>query len=255
MELAVKPPQLHGVVAVEKTVEVEEMVPALVVMGVTVTAIFLVPDPLNLLKCLWLCLVHLVYQISVHLFAVVHPVWCDLESLVEQVIARGNQVHKVTDAAWGVLAPVQMDMDAAGVVRKAPGFPYPPDQRLEVTDVPVIAEDRADHLHTVTAVRADSPPVLFLLASDAAIIHELPDPPIRRGYFVGLIVVTGIPCVAAQIFCGCTGSPFTGNAGKFHLNAKFVCKQLYPTSFLIGGHGRLCGTPQKEISGVPHAVV
>ncbi len=255
MELTVEAPQLHGMMAVEKTVEIEEMVAALVVMGVTVTTILLVPDPLNLPKCLWLQPVHLLYQISVHLFAVVHPVRCDLESLVKQVVARGNQVNEVTDAARSMLPSVQMDMDAAGIVRKTPGFPQPPDERLDAADILVITEDRADHLHTVAAVRADNPPALFLLASDTAVIHELPDPPIRRGYFVGFIVAAGIPCAAAQIFCGCTGRLFTGNAGKLHLNAKFVCKQLYPTSFLIGGHGRFCGTPQKEIPGVPHTVV
>lgn len=53
----------------------------------------------------------------------------------------GDDVDKVADAPYGMLCPVQVDVDAAGTVGKAPGFPQPPDQPLQGVDILPVTQD------------------------------------------------------------------------------------------------------------------
>ena len=118
MQGAVEAPQLYRVVAMEETVEIEEVVAAVMVMGVAVAPVTLVPDTLDLREGLGLDAVHPLHQIGVHLLAVAHPLRCDLQGFVEQIVVAGDDVDKVADAPRCVAGAVKVDVDAAGLVGK-----------------------------------------------------------------------------------------------------------------------------------------
>lgn len=178
VERTVEAPQFHGAVAVEEAVQIEKVVAAVVVVRIADSAILAVPNLLDGLKCPGLDLVQLLHHIGVHLFAVAHPLRRNLESLVEQVVAGSNEVHKVPQTPGRMAAAVQMNMDAAGAVGKAPGLFETADKPLERSDILTIGEDRADQLHAIRTACANDPAALFLLAVDTAIGHELPDAPV-----------------------------------------------------------------------------
>ena len=68
---------------------------------------------------------------------------------------------------------------------------------------------------------------MFLtLAFDTAVIHELPDPPIRGGDTLGVIIVALRPPLSVQVACGNVCRFLSGNARKLDLNAEVVGKQL-----------------------------
>ena len=126
-------------VAVEEAVEIEKVVAATVVVLVaTLCTILRIPDTLNVHKGRGSGLVHLLYQPNVHLFTVVHPLRFDLQSLVEQIVMAGNDVYKITDTSRRVIAPVQVDVDAAGWVGERSRFtemPYKPLQSVDVLPI------------------------------------------------------------------------------------------------------------------------
>lgn len=193
VERAVKAAQLHRVIAVEEAVQIEKVVAAVVVVRIAGSTILAVPNLLHLRERPGLFLVQLSHHIGVHLLAVIHPIRRNLESLVEQVVAGSNEVHKVPQAPGRMVVAVQMDVDAAGVVSKPSGLFEPPDKPLERSDILTIGKDRADQLHAVATTGIDGPAALFLLAVDTAIGHELPNASIRGGDLIGAVVPAGHP--------------------------------------------------------------
>ena len=226
MERPIKAPELHGMVAVEEAVQVEEVVAALMVVAVPAPGIFLVPDILKLLHGSGLCLVHPLHQPQVRLLAVAHPFRCDLQRLVEQVIMAGDDVDEVADAPYGMSLPIQVDMDAAGSVGKPPSLAQAAQQPLQGVDILPVTQDGSDQFHTVTAVCGCKPPVLPALAADAAVIHELPGPPVRSPDFIGFIITARIGGGGIEVAGGGIRRLFPGDAGKLRLNAKFSGKHL-----------------------------
>ena len=187
VECPVEAPELHGMVAVEEAVQVEKVVAAVMVVAVPVPGIFLIPDILNLLHGFGLRLVHPLHQPQVHLLAVAHPLRCDLQCLIEQIIMAGDDVDKVTDTPDSVLRPVQVDVDAAGAVGKSPGLAQAAEQPLQGADILPVTQDGGDQLHAVTGTRIDEPAVFFTLADKAAVIHKFPGPPVRGPGLIGII--------------------------------------------------------------------
>lgn len=100
---------------------------------------------------------------------------------------RIDNVYEVADASRGVGNSVEMDMDAAGLVRKSSGFSEPPCQSLHPVNILPVEQDGADQFHAVTIISGDSPSPLFFLTMQAAIVHHFPNTPIRSGYFVGVV--------------------------------------------------------------------
>ena len=78
MERAVEPSQLHRLVSVEKAMEVEKMITAVVVVLVAVFPIPLIPDTFDVRKGCGLGLVHPLNQPDIHLLTVAHPLRLDL---------------------------------------------------------------------------------------------------------------------------------------------------------------------------------
>ena len=65
---------------------------------------------------------------------------------------RVDDVDEVADASRGVGSSVEMDMDAAGLVRKSSGFPEPSCQSLQLVNIFPVEQDGADQLHAVTVI-------------------------------------------------------------------------------------------------------
>ena len=101
------------------------MITTLMVVTVPASRIVFVPDGLYLLQCLWLHLIHPLYENRVHFLALAHPLRRNLQSLIEQVVVRVDDVDKIVDASGRMACPVKMDVDAAGLVGKSPGFAEP----------------------------------------------------------------------------------------------------------------------------------
>ncbi len=111
---AVEATKLNGMVAVEETVQIEEVVATVVIMGFPHSTVALIPNALNLREVFRLDGVHSFDQVGIHLFAVAHPCRSDLQGFVKQIIAAGNEIDKVADAPWGMVGSIKMDVDATG---------------------------------------------------------------------------------------------------------------------------------------------
>ena len=188
MEFTVKTPKLNCAVAVEKTVEVKEMVAAVVVVRSSAFAVSLVPKALNLRHCGWLPAVDFVYQNAVHLFAVSHSFRCNLQSLVEKVILACDDVDKVSQAPWGMACAIKVDVNAAGVVCKAASFSNPSYQLLQGIDVFLVSQNRADQLNTVIFPCCNFLSALLPLAVDASIVGEFPNSAVWGSNLLGVVV-------------------------------------------------------------------
>lgn len=105
------------------------------IVTVTVTAITGIPDVLQISESLWFGVIHFLHQIFVHLFAVVHAFGFDLKCLVEKVVTTGDEINEVADRSRGVRFPVEMDMDAAGVISHAASFSQAANNVLQGPDV------------------------------------------------------------------------------------------------------------------------
>jgi hypothetical protein len=149
VERAVEAAQLHRMVAVEKRMKVAKMIPALMVMGFAAALVSCVPDALDLGEGGWLGAVHGSHQVLVHLLAIPCPLGFDAKGLVEQVVSGMDDVHEVSDRARCVGRSVEMDVDAAGAVGERSGLSERPDDLLQVLDVGLVGEDRADQLDAV----------------------------------------------------------------------------------------------------------
>ena len=122
MQGAIEAPQLHRVVAMEETVEIEEVVAAVMVMGVAGSTVALVPNALDLREGLGFDAVQPLHQIGVHLLAVAHPLRGNLQGFIEQIVVTGDNVDKVADAPRGVIRTIEVDVDAARLVGKPARF-------------------------------------------------------------------------------------------------------------------------------------
>ncbi len=188
MERAVEAPQLHGMVSVEEGVQIQEMVAALVVMGIPVSLVAFVPDALDGTETGRLLAVHGRHKVLVHLLAIPCPVCLYTEGLVEEVVARGDDVHEVADRARGVRCSIEVDVDAAGVVGKGPGLAKGSDDLLQAFDVGLVGEDRADQLDAVQSRCTLFDPSGLGFASDGSVVGELPFPAVKGLQFVGVVV-------------------------------------------------------------------
>ena len=102
--------------------------------------------------------------------------------------ANGNDVDEVPQASWCVVLSVKVDVDAAGGVREASGFSDPSHQFLQGFDVFPVGEDGADQFNAVVSAGRYFLSALLLLAVDAAVVHELPNPAVRCGYLFRVVV-------------------------------------------------------------------
>ena len=93
--------------------QIEEMIPRLMIVKVTALVVALVPNGLKLTEGLWPAAVHFLNQVAVHLFAVAHPPRLYLQSLIKQVIFTGDDIYEVTDTLRCVRSAVQVDVTAA----------------------------------------------------------------------------------------------------------------------------------------------
>lgn len=145
VKCTIEPSKLHCMMAVEKTMQIEKVVAATVVMLISGLApIPLVPDTLDLTKSSWLDPVHVLHEIDIHLLAIAHPLRFNLQRLVEQVVVTSDDVDKIADAARCVISAIQVYMDTAGFVSEAARLTKRPHQPLQRVDILAIAQYRAD---------------------------------------------------------------------------------------------------------------
>lgn len=158
-----------------------------------------------------------------------------------------------------MVAAVQMDMDAAGVVGKAPGLFETANKPLERSDVLTVGKDGADQLHAVATSGINDPDALFFLAVDTAIGHELPDTSVRGNDLISTVVPAGHPQRSAQELRGGLRRLFPGDAGELDLNAEFVAEHFYIlASFLLARmyagsamHAEILRTSRPRCCGFP----
>ena len=114
---------------------------------------------------------------------------------------------------------------------------------LQGVDVLPVEQNGADQLHAVKSVGGDGPPVFLLLADDAAVVHELPEPPVPRRDLAGARSSRQREAVVPPRYCAgdfCRFAP--GDACELDFDAKVIGKQMAcPPSFLCvfleGVHG------------------
>lgn len=220
VELRVKAPQLDRMVSGKKTVQVEKMVAAVVVMPVTAFAVALVPDVLDFPHCFRLTAVQLFHQQGVHLFAVGHSLRRNLQRLVKKVVLAGDDVDKVSDTARRVLAAVEVNVNPAGFVHEPACVTELANQFLQGGNVLAVGKNGADQLHAVSLVRRNLSPGLAALATDAAVAHEPPNPTRRVRDLFGVIPVAGTFDRSAEVFRRDPSRLASGNAGKLNFNPK-----------------------------------
>jgi hypothetical protein len=190
MKFAVETAKFNRPVAVEKTVQVQKMVPAVVVMGTPAFAVTLVPDALNCRHGFGLTPVHLFNQCRIHLLAKPYPVRLNLQCLIEKIILAGDYIDKIADAARRVVCPVYMDMDSAACVCKTSRLAEPPYQFLQGFNILAVCQYRAYQLNTVFPSCCFNPTALLFLSPDAPVTHEFPYPSVRRNNLLGVVVIS-----------------------------------------------------------------
>ena len=136
-----------------------------------------------------------------------------------------------------------MDVDSTGRVSEPSRLTQTPHQTLERIDVLPVEQHRADQLHAVFLVRLNNATLLLALAVNAAVIHKLPNPSVRGGDALGVIVVAQRAPLPVQIGCGNVSRSLSGDACELDFDAKMVGKQsdlpsfLYLCVLLEGIHG------------------
>lgn len=227
VQYAVEAPKLHRVVPGEKAMQVEEVVSALVVVGVAAVAIPGVPDFLDLLKGARLGFVHPAHHVLIHLLAVPHPAWFYLQGFVEKVVFAGDDVDEVSDAPGRVRRTVKVDMNPRAVIGKAASFAQPADELLQGVDVFAVGKNGADQLDAVFVVCGDPLPVLAALAGDASVAHEFPLSAVRCGNCVRVVGIGAGAQGNSKVFCCslCGLSPC--DPRKFYFDPKPVAKHCF----------------------------
>jgi len=226
MKLRVKPPQFDRVVAGKKTVQVEKMVAAMVVVPVAAFAVALVPEVLDFPHCFRFAAVQLFHQKGIHLFAVGHSLRCNLQCFVKKVVLAGDDIDKIADAARRVLTAIEMNVNAAGFVCEPARAAKLANQFLQGGDILAVGKDGTDQLHAVSFARRNLPASLVALAVDAAVAHEFPNPTCLVRNPFGVVPVTGTLDCSAEVFRRDPRCLASGNAGKLNFNPKF-CSQHF----------------------------
>ncbi len=229
---AVEPSQLNRAVSVEKAVKVEEMVAAVVVMGISRSVVAVVPDVLNGLKIQFLDSVQFLDQFTVHLLAESCPFGVDLQGFVKEVVLACDDVDEVLDALRCVVRSVKVDVNAAGGVGKSACLAEFSDQPLQSFDVLAVGEDGADHLDAVVSVRSDLVSVFLALGVDASVAHELPLASVGLSDFVGAVVSADVLASAVQVSGGGLCGGFSGDSGELDLDSKSCGKHCVYLSIL-----------------------
>mgnify|MGYP000898945444 CR=1 FL=1 len=111
VQLAVEAAKLNRMIAVKKAVQVQKMVPAIVIMAAAAFVVTRVPDILYRRHRLGFQPVHFIHQGRVHLLAEPHPFRLYLQSFVKKVVLAGDDVDKVSDAPGRMVGTVQVNMD------------------------------------------------------------------------------------------------------------------------------------------------
>ena len=233
VEGAVESSQLDRAVSVEEAVEVEEMVAAVVVVGVSRSVVAVVPEVFDGFEVKLLFEVHLLDQFGVHLLAESCAFRVDLECLVKEVVLACDDVDEVPDALRCVVRSVKVNVNTAGVVGEAARLAEFSYQTLQGFDVLAVGEDRADHLDAVVAVRSDLLSVFLALGVDAAVAHELPLASVCLCNFVGAVVGADVFAGAVQVSgCGLCGG-FSGDSGELDLDSKSCGKHCVYLSVCV----------------------
>ena len=212
--------KLHGVIAVKKTVQVEERVPAGVVMRIAVSAVAGVPNLLDLCEGFRSARVHAAYQIRVQLFAPAFARRLDLQGFVKKVVPAGDDVHPVANAQRGVRRAVEVDVDSAVLrIGECARFAKPADELLQRVHVLAVGQDRRDQLDLVVVGRANLPSAFLAHGVNARVPQKRP--------FPSAVVVSVVAVVAAAVGnraaeegCRCVRSLFAGDARELDLDAE-----------------------------------
>ena len=123
MEFAIEAPKFDRVVAREETMEVKEVISAIVIVCVPASVVTLVPDISKLSQCLRMLLVDIGHQVFVHLLAEPHPLLLDFKSLVKKVIFASDDVDEVPNGPYVVVRAIEVDVDTAACVRERSALP------------------------------------------------------------------------------------------------------------------------------------
>ena len=94
VEFAIEAPKFDGVVSREETMEVKEVISAIVIMGVPASVVSLVPYVGKLSQCLRMFLIDVGNQMFIHLLAEPHPLLLDFQSLIKKVVLASNDVNE-----------------------------------------------------------------------------------------------------------------------------------------------------------------
>ena len=210
------------------------MVAAVVVVGAAAAVVAVVPNVLDRLHGLWLLAVHGFDQLRVHGLAVAYPRGFNLKGFVEEVVLRGDDVHEVADASRRVSRAVQMNVNAAGVVGEAARLAELADKLLQGFNVLLVGEDGADQLDAVGSARAPLVSVFLLLGADAAVAHELPNPPVRCGDLLCVVVGSALRVGSVQVLGGDLRGLLSGDPRELDLDPE-SCGQhgVYLRCFLV----------------------
>jgi hypothetical protein len=135
VQFAVETPKLDRMVALEKGMQVEEMIAAGMVMLVSALAVSLVPDVFDLLKGFRPFRFDSFDQPLIHGFAIGQPLRFYLQGFVKKVVLRSNDVDEVPYALRGMVRSVKVDMDSTPIVRESARYPQLPYQLLQGFDI------------------------------------------------------------------------------------------------------------------------
>lgn len=199
MHGAVEASQLNRVVSVEKAVEVQEMVAAVVVVGCAASPIALVPNVLKGAHGGWLSFLDFVDQAFVDLLAITLPCWVDVQGFVKKVVACVNDVDEVLDGCEVVAGAVEVDVDTAAGVYKGSSVPELSDDLLQGVDILLVSQDRGNQFAFVKVCRPGDLAVNLLLRGNARIEHYFPNSAVWRGDVVGVVSASDVANRSVQL--------------------------------------------------------
>ena len=223
VEGAVEKPEFHRPFG-EGGVEVEPVVPAVVVMFIPTKGCLDVPDVGKFCHGSGLLLVQFPEEGFICLLAVSgFPEGVDLEGMVDHIFLAGHQVYQVPQGFRGELLGTHMDVDPAGSVHHGPCFSQGPYHFLQLRNV-VVGKDGAHHFRAVFRRGAFNPAAHFSLGMDAGIAHDLPGPAQVVGGGPGVVdsALVGSPACSEETGHQ-VGSLFSRNPRHFHFNSEVQC--------------------------------
>src|SRR5690554_344337 len=224
MKFAVKASKLNCPIAVKKAMQVQKVVPAIMVMGASAFAVTFVPDALNRRHGFGLTPIHLLNQCRIHLFTKPHPVRLNLQCFIEKVILAGDNVDKITDASRCVVCTVYMDMNSTTCVCKTSSLAKPPYQFLQGFNVFAVCQYRAYQLDAIFPASRHNPAVFLFLSPDAPVAHEFPYPSIRCNNLLGIVIISAGFNPPSKKSCCSFCRLFSCHPRQFYLDSKSRCK-------------------------------